>query len=108
MQAFQTHRQKAAPVTQDDFAGYTEYITGLPPNCEKPVLNTLRPGSYLDACEAMYQANNFVEFSCEREALFKQKTAPSLLQEADLKWLSNVVNRKGACMDLLARRGKLR
>src|ERR1700726_4002142 len=85
---------KAAPVTQDDFADYTEYLAGLPPHCEKPVLNTIRPGSSLDACEAMYQANNFVESTCESEALFKQKTAPALLQEADVKWLSNVVNRK--------------
>jgi hypothetical protein len=55
----------------------------------------------------MYEANNFVEFTCEREAFFKQRTAPHLLVQSDIKWLSNVDNRRTACIDLLAEKGKL-
>ena len=40
-------------------------------------------------------------------ALIKQKTAPHLLKDSDVKWLANVENRKKACMDLLARKGEL-
>ena len=90
-----------------DMAEYTEYLPGMPPNCEKPLLNTLGLGSTLEGCEAMYQKNNFVEWQCEDEALFKQRTAPHLLQQSDVKWLANVVNRKNACIDLLAKKGKL-
>jgi hypothetical protein len=91
---------------QDD-AIYTEYLPGLPPNCEKPLLNTTGLGSTLEGCQSMYKANDFAEWACEDEALFKQHTAPHLLQQSDVKWLANVVNRKKACMDLLAREGKL-
>jgi hypothetical protein len=87
-----------------DKAVYTEYLSD---NCEKPLLNTLGPSSSLEACQAMYRASNFAELVCEKEALFKQHTAPHLLQQNDVKWLSNVVNRKRACMDLLADKGKL-
>ena len=91
---------------QDD-ATYTEYLPGMPPDCEKPFLNVTGLGSTLEGCEAMYKASNFTEWACEDESLFKQRTAPQLLQQYDVKWLANVVNRKKACMDLLARKGKL-
>jgi hypothetical protein len=91
---------------QDD-ATYTEYLPGIPPNCEKPILNISGFGSTLDGCQAMYKANNFIEWACEDEALFKQRTAPHLLQQYDVKWLTNVENRKKACMALLARKEKL-
>jgi hypothetical protein len=90
-----------------DRAIYTEYVPHVPPDCEKPQLDTLRFGSGLGICESMYKSNSFVEWDCEGEALFKQRTAPQLLKDADVKWLSNVANRKKACMDLLAQKGKL-
>jgi hypothetical protein len=58
-------------------------------------------------CQGMYDKSSFIEFPCEREALFKQRTAPHLLLQHDIKWLSNVANRKKACMELLAKKGKL-
>ena len=92
----------------DDRAYYTEYLPGVfPPNCEKPLLNTLSPYSSLEACVAMYQKDYFIEWACEKEALLKQKTNPNLLTQHDIKYLSNVINRKEACMTLLARKGKL-
>jgi hypothetical protein len=33
------------------------------------------------------------EFTSEREAFFKQRMAPHLLVQSDIKWLSNVDNR---------------
>jgi hypothetical protein len=90
-----------------DIAIYSEYVPD--PNCEKPRLEDrmFLGKSTLETCEAMYKADNFTEWLCEREALFKQRTAQHLLQQNDVKWLSNVVNRKGACLDLLANEGKL-
>jgi hypothetical protein len=95
------------PSLAEDMAVYTEYVPGFPPNCEKPQLNVSGIGSTLEGCEAMYKRNDYIEWKCEREALFKQQTAPHLLQEYDVKWLNNIVNRKGACVDLLAENGKL-
>jgi len=79
----------------DDFAPYIEYLPS--PNCD----------STLDVCESMYKNGNFIEWGCESEASFKERTAPQLLEQSDMKWLANVVNRKKACMDLLAEKGKL-
>jgi hypothetical protein len=96
--------------TPEDRAFYTEYLPtlyGLTADCEKPLLNTVMPWSSLEVCEAYYKANNFIELACEREALFKQRTAPHLLDQHDIKWLSNVVNRRRACTELLAQEGKL-
>jgi hypothetical protein len=98
----------AAP--HQDKAIYNEYVLGLPfsPNeCEHPLRDTFYVGSTLEACEEWYSNNNFIKLECEKEALLKQSTAPHLLKDADVKWLSNVANRKKACMDLLARKGKL-
>jgi hypothetical protein len=95
------------PAHARDDALYTEYVPGFPADCEKPLLNTSGIGSTLEGCEAMYKASNFVEWACEEEAMFKQRTAPHLLQQGDLKWLANLENRKKACMDLLATKGKL-
>ena len=64
-------------------------------------------GSTLDVCESMYKNGNFIEWGCESEASFRERTAPQLLEQSDMKWLANVVNRKKACMDLLAEKGKL-
>ena len=86
---------------------YTEYLPNWGFDCEKPLLNTLNPWSSLEACEGMYKANYFVEFTCEGEALFKQRTAPHLLVQSEIKWLSNVANRRRACIGLLAEKGKL-
>jgi hypothetical protein len=92
----------------DDDAYYTEYLPGMPPNCEEPLLNRFFPGSTLEGCEAMYKADKFIEWACEEESLTKQRIAPHLLTQADVKWLTNVVNRKRACIDLLASKKKLR
>ena len=93
----------------DDFAPYTEYLPS--PNCETPRLlqGPFMPssGSTLDVCESMYKNGNFIEWGCESEASFRERTAPQLLEQSDMKWLANVVNRKKACMDLLAEKGKL-
>ena len=101
---------KAPP---EDRAYYPEYVPSsssgftAAAGCEEPLLNTLFPWSSLEACQEMYKASNFIEFPCEREALFKQRTAPHLLLQHDIEWLSNVANRKRACMELLAEKGKL-
>jgi hypothetical protein len=93
-------------LAEDDRANYTEYVPG--PDCEHPRLDRTGFGSTLEMCLSMYKANDFTEISsCEKESLFKQKTAPHLLQDYDLKWLVSTENRKRACMDLLARKGKL-
>jgi len=93
----------------DDFAPYTEYLPS--PNCETPRLlqRPLIPSSVstLDVCESIYKNGNFIEWGCESEASLKERTAPQLLEQSDMKWLANVVNRKKACMDLLAEKGKL-
>jgi hypothetical protein len=91
----------------EDMAAYTEYLPGMAPSCEKPLLNTTGIGITLERCEVMYEKNNYIEFRCEREALAKQRTAPHLMQEYDAKWVANIINRKKACMDLLANNGKL-
>jgi hypothetical protein len=96
-----------AQVPPEDRVFYTEYLPNWGFDCEKPLLNTLNPWSSLEACEGMYKANYFVEFTCEDEALFKQRTAPHLLVQSDIKWLSNVANRRRACIGLLAEKGKL-
>ena len=68
----------------EDRAFYPEYVPGstsgftAAAGCEEPLLNTLFPWSSLEACQEMYKASNFIEFPCEREALFKQRTAPHL------------------------------
>jgi hypothetical protein len=96
-----------------DRATYTEYVPDFhaqPPKdgCENPHLDRTNFGSTLAMCEGMYKRNDFTEdHPCESEALFKQRNAPHLLQQSDLKWLANVVNRKRACMNLLADKGKL-
>jgi hypothetical protein len=53
----------------DDDAYYTEYLPGMPPNCEEPLLNRFFPGSTLEGCEAMYKADKFIEWACEEEIL---------------------------------------
>ena len=88
----------------EDFAPYPEYWAA--PNCEQPKLEP-NSNSSLDVCESMYKKGSFVEWQCESEALFKQRTAPQLLQDYDVKYLANVANRKEACMDLLAKKGEL-
>ena len=94
----------------EDRAFYPEYvpssISGVTAvaGCEEPLVNTLFPWSSLEACQEMYKASSFIEFPCEREALFKQRTAPRLLLQHDIKWLSNVDNRKRACIELLAKK----
>jgi hypothetical protein len=57
----------------------------------------------------MYKANSFIDstWTCEREASLKERTAPHLLGQHDIKYLSNVANRRRACIELLARKGKL-
>jgi hypothetical protein len=104
----------APPKTpREDLAYYPEYVPSsmsgvtAAAGCEEPLVNTLLPWTSLEACHEMYKASSFIEFPCEREALFKQRTAPHLLQQYDIKWLSNVANRKRACMELLAKKGKL-
>jgi hypothetical protein len=76
-------------------------------NAAKIPYSTQTPTVRFDACLMMYKANDFTEGRCERESLFKQRTAPHLLQDYDVKWLSNVDTRKKACMDLLTRKGNL-
>jgi hypothetical protein len=92
---------------EDDRAIYTEYLPGMPPNCDKPLLDVSMFGSTLETCQQMYQHGDFASWTCEEEALYKQKINPSLITQSDIKWLVNVMNRKRACIALLARTGKL-
>jgi hypothetical protein len=91
----------------EDMAVYTEYLPGDATELRKASVKCVGIGSTLEGCEFMYKKNDYVEWKCESEALFKQQTAPHLLQEHDMKWLTNIVNRKGACLDLLAEKGNL-
>jgi hypothetical protein len=88
-------------------ATYTEFLPGVPPNCEQPVLNTSGIGTTLEACEVMYKKNDFAQSTCETEARIKRRTGLHLLQQYDAQWLANLTNRKEACVDLLSEKGRL-
>ena len=92
----------------EDRAFYTNYFpTGIPEmNCEKPLLS-LQDWISLEECRSLYKEGSFIEWDCERETLLKQRTAPRLLEQHDIKWLSNVANRRRVCMNLLAKKGEL-
>jgi hypothetical protein len=91
----------------EDQAMYTEFLPGAPPSCQKPILNTSGIGTTLEACEKMYKNNDFAQSTCETEARVKQRTAPDLLEQYEAQWLANLANRKEACLDLLAEKGRL-
>ena len=91
-------------IAEDFTEVYNEYFPT--PNCEEP--QATQGNRSHQWCEDMYnKKGDYALFQCESEALFKQRTAPQLLQQTDVKWLANAVNRKKACMDLLANKGKL-
>jgi hypothetical protein len=88
-------------------ATYTEFLPGVPPNCERPILNTSGVGTSLDECEAMYRQHDFAEGICEIKARIKRRIALHMLEQYDAQWLANIANRQEACIDLLAEKGRL-
>jgi hypothetical protein len=102
-------RPPASPSAHEDVVFYSEYVPDLGnPACDNPIrLDARIPNSTETTCLEMYKSDTFVESRCEDEALFKWRTNPKLLDQNDTKWISNVFNRKHACMTLLARKQKL-